>query len=37
MPAERSDEGDQAWFETLLNDLARSGSLRVDGDQVVNL
>ncbi len=37
MPPERSDEGDQAWFETLLNDLARSGSLRVEGDQVVNL
>jgi glyoxylase-like metal-dependent hydrolase (beta-lactamase superfamily II) len=37
MPVERNDEGDRAWFEALLNDLARSGSLRVEGDQVINL
>lgn len=37
MPSQSSIEEDQAWLTNLLNDLARSGSLRVEGDQVINL
>jgi glyoxylase-like metal-dependent hydrolase (beta-lactamase superfamily II) len=37
MPATPSAQGDAAWMDALLNDLSRSGSLRIEGDQVVNL
>jgi glyoxylase-like metal-dependent hydrolase (beta-lactamase superfamily II) len=37
MPAERTPDGDLAWLDALLSDLARSGSLRVEGEQVINL
>ena len=37
MPAERNDQADQAWFDALLNDLAASGALRVEGERVINI
>ena len=37
MPTERTPDGDLAWLDALLSDLARSGSLRVEGEQVINL
>ncbi|HEY9096753.1 MAG TPA: MBL fold metallo-hydrolase [Hydrogenophaga sp.] len=37
MPASASAQEDAAWLEALLAELARSASLRVEGDQVINL
>jgi glyoxylase-like metal-dependent hydrolase (beta-lactamase superfamily II) len=37
MPAERTPLGDLAWLDAVLAELARSGALRIEGDQVVNL
>ncbi|AOW14437.1 MBL fold metallo-hydrolase [Hydrogenophaga crassostreae] len=37
MPEENTPASDQAWLDALLNDLARSQSLRIEGDQVINL
>ena len=37
MPSDPSPEGDLAWLDAVLADLARSGSLRIEGEQVVNL
>lgn len=37
MPAPSSPPADQAWLSKVLADLERSGALRVEGEQVVNL
>ena len=37
MPADSSPEGDLRWLNAILNDLERSGSLRTEGERVVNL
>jgi glyoxylase-like metal-dependent hydrolase (beta-lactamase superfamily II) len=36
MPDKSTDTGDKAWLDALLNDLARTGALRIEGDQVIN-
>jgi len=37
LPEESTPTGDRVWLDGLLNDLARSQSLRIEGDQVINL
>ena len=37
MPAQRDAKADQAWLDTLLKELAGSGALHMEGDQVINL
>ena len=37
MPAESTPQADRAWLDAVLNDLARSGSLRMEGERVINL
>lgn len=37
MPQASTPQADLVWLDAVLADLARSGSLRIEGDQVVNL
>ena len=37
MPGQPEPQGDLDWLNAVLSDLARSGSLRVEGDRVINL
>jgi glyoxylase-like metal-dependent hydrolase (beta-lactamase superfamily II) len=37
MPTQSIPQADREWLDTVLADLARSGSLRIEGKQVVNL